>query len=716
MKRSSAPYRIAIAATLFAHSAHPQSVVFAPTGTQADLQAAIEAVESPAVIVIPPGKWQVVGSINLTKDAITIIGAGMDKTRLHRDAPPPNADVATLTQYRAPFFRSKATSSVRLSSFGITSWQAASLEDREVGISFSNVSDFRVDQCSFRFTGNSGVMVGGESRGVINNCTFRDIYEASIGNYGYGDSVYGTVHTGEPYGTERATFIEDSLFEGCRHAVASNRGARYVFRHNTVKHNTVSHAIDTHGAEYPPSPKPTCNPCYDPDPDNPGTEWAIVHDNVIDDPDYSGSAITLRGGKGLVYQNTIRGYTRAIQLSKQTPQATGPIHIWDNDIIDPTQLVTGVGTCCGSGPTWELTKPSTYNPYPYPHPLTDHLVAHAGPDQRVMPPPQSKVAQVFVDASASKAKKGNIQGFGWFTSPQPSSSCSRDLLELPIGSHVVLLAVRGPTGSIEVDTFTVDVLPPGPLASSSQWNNLFFPPFPKQGTIVFDLVAHSNNLDAYVGLTGRIPVQSHGDHAMQLRLNSQGTFDVRNAEVYEALAPIPYESGKTYHIAIDFDVATRRYDVSVDGKPIATQFSFRTPQALIGQITAWHVDGSAGVEIKDLAYSGQQLGPDPACQDPVDAGVDATIPDAQLPSDAERDVAKDGVSDHAVEATTPMPNDAATPPSADSQEGCGCRVPQSHNQPYSLWLIVFGALCGCRGLRRNTHRKTDDHGWFEPTP
>jgi len=110
-----------------------------------------------------------------------------------------------------------------------------------------------------------------------------------------------------------------------------------------VKHNTVSHAIDTHGAEYPPRRKPVCHPCYDPDPDNPGTEGAIVRDNVIDNPDCSGSAITLRGGKGLVQHHTIRGYSKAIQLSKQTPQVIEPIPIWDDDIIDPMQWITGAG-------------------------------------------------------------------------------------------------------------------------------------------------------------------------------------------------------------------------------------------------------------------------------------------------------------------------------------------------------------------------------------
>ena len=67
---------------MFAHSAHAQTVLFASTGTQADWQAAIDIVESPAVIVIPSGKWQIVESIDLTKDANTIIGAGMYSTCL----------------------------------------------------------------------------------------------------------------------------------------------------------------------------------------------------------------------------------------------------------------------------------------------------------------------------------------------------------------------------------------------------------------------------------------------------------------------------------------------------------------------------------------------------------------------------------------------------------------------------------------------------------
>ncbi|HNS98129.1 MAG TPA: hypothetical protein PLJ27_18510 [Polyangiaceae bacterium] len=106
MKRSSTSYRIAVAATMFAHSAHAQTVLFASTGTQADWQAAIDIVESPAVIVIPSGKWQIVESIDLTKDANTIIGAGMYRTRLSRDARLP-----TPTPPRSP--NTKSLSSAR---------------------------------------------------------------------------------------------------------------------------------------------------------------------------------------------------------------------------------------------------------------------------------------------------------------------------------------------------------------------------------------------------------------------------------------------------------------------------------------------------------------------------------------------------------------------------------------------------------------------------
>jgi hypothetical protein len=673
----SAPRSLALATLAtgltLAPLARAEPVVFSPTGTQADLQTAVDLVDSPGVVVIPPGKWELLGSVAVNKDGVTLIGAGAQHTLLRRNPPPAGANATERALYTAPFIRTKATTGFRTSSLAITSWLATGgTEDLDVGISLTDATDYRVDHCAFRFTGNSAVTVHGESKGVVDHNTFRDIYEPTIGNYGYGVSVYGTkVHTGDPFGTERATFIEDNTLDGCRHAVASNRGARYVFRHNEVRTNTVSHAVDTHGAEYPPSPKPACDPCYEPDPDNPGTEWAVVHDNLIETPIYPSVAIGLRGGKGLVYRNTIRDHVTAIRLSKQTPQPTGPIYVWDNDLSASTTLVTGTGTCCGSGPVWELNAPSGYTPYAYPHPLVVDVVADAGPDQRVMLTEGAWGAKVFVDGSGSSTFKGSIEDVRWFLSPTAESTCMRDVIDVPVGTHALLVAIKADTGQVEYDTAVLEVVPHGPWRSSPAWADLWFAPFPSQGTISFRIKPGDAVSDAYVGLTGRHDVTRHEDHGIQVRTNNQGRFDARNGNAYAADAQIPYEAGKTYHVQVQFDVAAKRYSVTVDGTGLAKDFAFRSSESLIGQLTAWHADGLEGFEVTDITMKGEQLGPDLPCRDPVDAGPDGQVPPVDAGQDVSTDgsLAEDGPTSE-VDGAAGYAGGAAT----GDPDGCGCGI------------------------------------------
>src|SRR5262249_22727179 len=158
--------------------------------------------------------------------------------------------------------------------------------------------------------GRSGVWTSGTSSGVVDHCDFEDLYKTAIANLGYGVEVGGTntVIEGVPFGSGRATFIEDSIFRRCRHAVASNRGARYVFRYNYVGQNQVAHAVDAHGQESGSVV---------------GTEWADVYYNLIEDPVDSVSiryAVRIRGGKGLIWNNSFVHYNQGIELTHDTPE------------------------------------------------------------------------------------------------------------------------------------------------------------------------------------------------------------------------------------------------------------------------------------------------------------------------------------------------------------------------------------------------------------
>lgn len=700
---------------LIATSARAQTVVYAKDGTRASVQAAVDSLAGPGVVVLPVGQFELVGSVLVSTDDVTIIGAGAGKTVLFRNAPPSGADAATFAQYTAPFLQAKGAGRPRFSSLGIRSWKAVTgLDDRDLGIAISACPDFRVDHCSFRFTGNSGVTTSGETTGVVDHCEFSAIYEDPIGNFGYGVSVYGTkVLTGEPFGTSRATFIEDSSFDGCRHAVASNGGARYVFRHNHVTGNVVSHAVDAHGAEYPPSPKPDCSPCYTPAPDNPGTEWAEVYGNRLEKPTYVTAAVRLRGGKGLIFDNTIRDYELAVSLTKTTPEHTGPVHIWDNALQAGTTLVQGSGTCCGESASWKLSALAGYKPHAYPHPLVTDLDVAAGPDLRVMAPAPGAPARVYVDGTGTKASKGSIVGYRWHDSTGVVSECARDLLELAQGTHVLLLSARRDDGLSDVDTLVVEVVPSGPLTSSPSWRDLWFAPWPGKGTIRFTVTPKTAPTDAYVGFTGRHAVAAHDDHAMQVRANNQGYFDVRNGDAYASQASVPYQAGQSYPVQIDFDVVAQTYDVSVQGTVIAEGYAFRRSEKTIEQMTAWSANTTDVLQVENLELDGTQLGPEPACADAPDAGSDASLgsdgsgPDAQGDSDAQphgHDSGSMGGSS-SVDASLASDSGTSVSASADDGGGCGCSIPGRSGVPW--WLVAVGAAAMV--LRRRARQGDVSH-------
>src|SRR5262249_38807396 len=194
----------------------------------------------------------------------------------------------------------------------------------------------------------------GASSGVIDHSIFEDLFNPVVNNLGYGVEVGGIdAAEGEPFGSGRATFIEDSSFRLCRHSVASNRAARYVFRHNYVAQNQIAHPVDAHGHEFGSMV---------------GTEWVDVYENTIEDPIYRGYAVRIRGGLGLVWNNTFIGYDEGIELTQDTDQPTGPVYISGNTIIpDTSPMVRARGTM--GTPVFFLFLPDDYVPYPYPHPL-----------------------------------------------------------------------------------------------------------------------------------------------------------------------------------------------------------------------------------------------------------------------------------------------------------------------------------------------------------
>jgi len=357
-------------------------VIVVQEHTQAAIQTALNRVRPPGIVVLPPGRYPLdardaqgrLVPLRVRNSDITLQGAGMDQTVVFRAAA--DDDPGMIGMVRSTGFARMRISGIRFEGVSIVdpNGQETSV-GREIGVYLENAADFRVDHCFFTHTGFAGVRTDGDSSGVVDHSTFEDNFKPAVGTDGYGVVVYGidSEDYPQPFGSPLATFIEDSSFQGCRHAAAANKAARYVFRYNYVTQNVVAHAVDAHGLEYG---------------SHAGTEWIDVHDNLIEDPNGRCNppgdsatcyAVHIRGGKGLVWNNQFLHYNQGIQLRQDTPQTTGPVHIYDNGLIvnegtrsrcpdsetSPMFCVTGTtGT-----PTYELSPPADYVPYPYPHPL-----------------------------------------------------------------------------------------------------------------------------------------------------------------------------------------------------------------------------------------------------------------------------------------------------------------------------------------------------------
>jgi len=651
---------------IWSNNLYPTDVIISEGGSQSEIQFSIDSLGGEGVVIIPCGEWEFnpEGTTELTRSVVipyshvTVIGCGGDRTILKRSTGEIEA--------KGPFFH-VISSDVN----GTLEWVRITglkivgnfLTDyHEWGIIMENVRNFRVDHCRFENLKHSGVQSkGGEPSveagyGVVDHCSFFNIHKLGLG-LGYGVAVQGNnTITGEPFGSEFATFIEDSSFSGCRHAVAANQGGRYVFRYNYLTNNGSPdgiQAIDAHGHEHPALPT-TC-----------GTEWIDVYENTVQQPSPGADmfAVLIRGGKGLVWNNRFRDYQIGVMLWENTDQQTGPVYIWQNTLPGGTMVATNGGT-----PTYYEHRPSGYSPYPYPHPIVTDMIASAGPDQRGVTNPEKDYADIFVDASNSTVEEGHsIIATTWYLDGFAISFCMRDIISAGRGTHYLLLELERDDGLREYDLAVIDVITSDEIISSPTWNNIWFVPVTGKGSVTFTLTPSQNNVNAYAALTGRHLVNAHEDNAIIVRANTNGFFDVRNGDTYQSDLQIGYEANTTYNIRIDMDIPTQTYDVYINGQKIAERYAFRVRENSIGQITAWHATGS--LTIKDIDITGERAMPDPECIE---------LPEPAI-SDIEQEIANQEIdgkdASHLNEPVISVDGNNEETDFLDSRgSGCGCSI------------------------------------------
>jgi len=115
-----------------------------------------------------------------------------------------------------------------------------------------------------------------------------------------------------------------------------------------------------------------------------GTRYVEIYHNVIEDPAYDWCGIGIRGGAGVIFENSIRDYKNPILLILEwgTPDIykteypafdqVQEQYIWDNQITgghsEPQVDETGVGFIEAGRDYFTEPLPG-YVPYVYPHPL-----------------------------------------------------------------------------------------------------------------------------------------------------------------------------------------------------------------------------------------------------------------------------------------------------------------------------------------------------------
>jgi len=260
-------------------------------------------------------------------------------------------------------------------------------------LNIANVVDFRIDHCSFQDT-TGGIWVGGDgnvpSCGVIDHCRLVNsrvfvsswVYDCDVG-YGVGmaramaggttiwesniDNVLGKY-------LNYSIYIEDCYFSKWRHCTSSNDGQHVVFRHNIVADDAAYASCDAHGS-YAESTHPN----------RVGTRAYEIYDNQFLTPNSGMSdspgvklAIHIRGGGGVIFNNTVKDHIQFIWLSNDAgnedfvPQCkTHDLWIWNNNLVNVTYTDPQVQSPdIVQNQDYYLSAKLGYTQYVYPHPLT----------------------------------------------------------------------------------------------------------------------------------------------------------------------------------------------------------------------------------------------------------------------------------------------------------------------------------------------------------
>lgn len=324
------------------------------------VQAAASASFPGQTIVLPAGTCDWGANQLWILGGISLKGAGMNATIIQRTAPVPANTY--LVRYDCTNGRP-----INFSDMTLVGANLSYSQDRGLGL-IGGCVDFSVRNAKFTNFVFAGVEVRGlaRQRGVIYNNQFIDNYNATVHNLGYGVVVFGDgTWPALELGSANAVFVEDNYMSGNRHHIASNNGARYVFRHNVGVSNDLTKdfpQVDAHGLSSSPR----------------GTRSWEVYDNTFSAVLKSGrqfAGVGIRGGDGVIFRNT---YTSNIAspvalILEGVACGTYPVQDQISQAFIAESSPAAVSSKCEQsialGREYFLGKKPNYTPYSYPHPL-----------------------------------------------------------------------------------------------------------------------------------------------------------------------------------------------------------------------------------------------------------------------------------------------------------------------------------------------------------
>ena len=360
--------------------------IIAKSGNYIDVQNAINKARRGDTVVIPAGTWTWKKTVN-SYEGISLRGAGKNSTIIK---------LANVNNSNMLLFKINADgkggfsfSNMTLRGNGANICLKGKGKVTDSGIHMhGKFKDFRISNCAFDGFSWAGIrLVGdrgkchGHATGVIYKCSFTNMfYTDGSMSLGYGVSVRGKVSDWKLcLGTNNAVFVEDCIFERCRHTIAANNSARYVFRHNKVKNNYYPWAaVDAHG-QYLSSH---------------GTRSYEIYENEFSgginyrNGEYKNTwNIGIRGGDGVIFSNTFSDVWRPVCISveggikgKKYPVAdqTRDLWLWNNQHKGKPLKVINAGVRNNmtdffkEGRDYHFKKKTGYKPYTYPHPLRNN--------------------------------------------------------------------------------------------------------------------------------------------------------------------------------------------------------------------------------------------------------------------------------------------------------------------------------------------------------